>query len=239
MKKLNHFSKITKLKLFCLLFILLSVSVAFAQEDSSDLEDLQMIAQEPSNKSNSLQIESQNLNQNSNNESQNVTVSTNNLSQSELESMNAWELLDQLELSLKNSEERLQGLMQSSKSLENELLLTKTELENSKITLASLKAALLSNKDDTSVVISELGQLSEKIKSLQEIIDSLSNSLSSVRKRARTISYVELGVCVPCLVLGCLPIWTDGQQNIRNLLLGIGATGTTAGVATFIVTFRF
>lgn len=235
MKKLNHFSKITKLKLFCLLFILLSVSVAFAQEDSSDLEDLQMIAQEPSNKSNSLQIESQNLNQNSNNESQNVTVSTNNLSQSELESMNAWELLDQLELSLKNSEERLQGLMQSSKSLENELLLTKTELENSKITLASLKAALLSNKDDTSVVISELGQLSEKIKSLQEIIDSL----SSVRKRARTISYVELGVCVPCLVLGCLPIWTDGQQNIRNLLLGIGATGTTAGVATFIVTFRF
>lgn len=235
MKKLNHFSKITKLKLFCLLFILLSVSVAFAQEDSSDLEDLQMIAQELSNKSNSLQIGSQNLNQNSNNESQNVTVSTNNLSQSELESMNAWELLDQLELSLKNSEERLQGLMQSSKSLENELLLTKTELENSKITLASLKAALLSNKDDTSVVISELGQLSEKIKSLQEIIDSL----SSVRKRARTISYVELGVCVPCLVLGCLPIWTDGQQNIRNLLLGIGATGTTAGVATFIVTFRF
>lgn len=235
MKKLNHFSKITKLKLFCLLFILLSVSVAFAQEDSSDLEDLQMIAQELSNKSNSLQIESQNLNQNSNNESQNVTVSTNNLSQSELESMNAWELLDQLELSLKNSGERLQGLMQSSKSLENELLLTKTELENSKITLASLKAALLSNKDDTSVVISELGQLSEKIKSLQEIIDSL----SSVRKRARTISYVELGVCVPCLVLGCLPIWTDDQQNIRNLLLGIGATGTTAGVATFIVTFRF
>lgn len=235
MKKLNHFSKITKLKLFFLLFTSLFVSGVFAQEGSSDLESLQTIAQELSSKSNNSQTESQSSKQTSINESKNAMTSTNNLNQSELESMNAWQLLDQLELNLKASEEKLQALMQSSEKLEKELLNTKIELENSKTTLANLKAALLSNKDDTSIVISELGQLSEEVKSLQEIIDSL----SGVRNRARTISYVEIGVCVPCLVLGCLPIWTNEQQNIRNLLLGVGATGTSAGLATFIITIRF
>jgi glycerate kinase len=36
-----------------------------------------------------------------------------------------------------------------------------------------------------------------------------------------------------------LPIWTDEQKNIQNLLLGIGGTATAAGGFTFIFTITF
>ena len=60
-----------------------------------------------------------------------------------------------------------------------------------------------------------------------------------MKKRLRAASYVEFGVGVPCLVIGLLPIWTDEQQNIKNIFLGIGATGTAAGAATFVFTIHF
>ena len=108
-------------------------------------------------------------------------------------------------------------------------------MENSKKTLKELKQALLSNKEDTSVVVAELGDLYEKIKKLNELIASY----EKMKNRLRTTAYVELGVGVPCLILGCLPIWNDSQKNIQNLLLGIGATGTISGGAGFIFTIKF
>lgn len=60
-----------------------------------------------------------------------------------------------------------------------------------------------------------------------------------MKKRLRTTAYVELAVGVPCLVIGCLPIWTPEQQNIKNLFLGIGGTATSAGVLTFTFTITF
>ena len=62
---------------------------------------------------------------------------------------------------------------------------------------------------------------------------------TKMKKRLRTLSYVELGIGVPTLVLGCLPIWTNEQQNIRNLLLGIGGSFTAAGGITFTFTITF
>jgi hypothetical protein len=64
-------------------------------------------------------------------------------------------------------------------------------------------------------------------------------ALTKMKKRLRTTAYVELGIGVPCLVLGLLPIWTDEQKNIQNLLLGIGGTATAAGGFTFIFTITF
>jgi hypothetical protein len=98
-----------------------------------------------------------------------------------------------------------------------------------------LKQALISNKEDTSTVISELGLLYEKTKDLNEKVEQL----TKVKKRIRVTSYIELGVGVPCLVLGVLPIWTDQQKNIQNLLLGIGATATASGLVTFSFTLNF
>lgn len=60
-----------------------------------------------------------------------------------------------------------------------------------------------------------------------------------MKKRLRTTAYVELAVGVPCLVIGCLPIWTDEQKNIQNLLIGVGATSTIAGGVGFTFTLSF
>ena len=64
-------------------------------------------------------------------------------------------------------------------------------------------------------------------------------ALERIRKRARTVSYIELGIGIPCLIIGFLPIWTKEQQNIKNLFLGVGGTAITTGAATFVVTVRF
>lgn len=100
------------------------------------------------------------------------------------------------------------------------------------MTLQSLKSALISNKEDTSAVVAELGQLYEKIKKLNEVI----SSYSKMQKRLRVSSYVQFGVGLTCLGLGLFPIWKDDQKNIQNLLLGIGGTATASGIATFVMT---
>ena len=64
-------------------------------------------------------------------------------------------------------------------------------------------------------------------------------ALTKMKKRLRTTAYVELAVGVPCLVIGCLPIWTPEQQNIKNLLLVVGGTATAAGAFTFTFTITF
>jgi len=215
--------------------LLCLVSPAFAQEDSSDLEEFQRTALELSNKSNNSQKKSENLNQSYKPELSSVNSSKDNLTQSELESMNPFELLDLLEMKLDKAQKNYEEAAKSSLSFEEGLLNTKIELENSKKTLKELKQALLSNKEDTSVVVAELGELYEKIKKLNELVVSY----EKMKKRLRTTAYVELAVGVPCLVIGCLPIWTDEQQNIKNLLLGIGGAATAAGGFTFAFTINF
>lgn len=215
--------------------LLCLVSPAFAQEDSSDLEDSQKTALELSNRSNSSQKKSENLSQSYKPELSSANSSKDNLTQSELESMNPFELLDLLEMKLDKAQENYEEAAKSSLSFEEGLLNTKIELENSKKTLKELKQALLSNKEDTSVVVAELGELYEKIKKLNELVVSY----EKMKKRLRTTAYVELAVGVPCLVMGCLPIWTDEQQNIKNLLLGIGGAATAAGGFTFAFTINF
>ena len=89
--------------------------------------------------------------------------------------------------------------------------------------------------EDTNLLKVQL-EINEKLaRQAQEEVAALKN----MKKRLRTASYVELGIGVPCLVLGLLPIWTDEQQNIKNLLLGIGGTATASGGVTFIFTITF
>lgn len=227
--------KSTKAFLSSLLLCLFCVFPVFSVEDTSDLQEFQKIAQELSSSSqvsqSNLKVSSQNLTQ----EYNNVTNSKDSSTNLDLSSMNPFELLDLLELNLNKADLRLKEATRYSMSLEQDLLNTRIELDNSKKTLLSLKQALISNKEDTSNVISELGILYEKTKDLNEKVDQL----TKVKKRIRTTSYIELGIGVPCLVLGVLPIWTDQQKNIQNLFLGIGATATASGLVTFSFTLNF
>lgn len=227
--------KSTKAFLSSLLLCLFCAFPVFSVEDTSDLQEFQKIAQELSSSSqvsqSNLKVSNQNLTQ----EYNNVTNSKDSSTNLDLSSMNPFELLDLLELNLNKADLRLKEATRYSMSLEQDLLNTRIELDNSKKTLLSLKQALISNKEDTSNVISELGILYEKTKDLNEKVDQL----TKVKKRIRTTSYIELGVGVPCLVLGVLPIWTDQQKNIQNLFLGIGATATASGLVTFSFTLNF
>ena len=224
-----------KRNLFVLLFLLSLVLPVFAQDDLSVLEELQKTALELSNKSNSSQEKLNNLRQNSKTELPNVNNSKANSEELNLESMNPFELLDQLEMKLNLAEANFLAATQYSKNLEGDLSNTKTELLNSKITLQNLKNALISNKEDTSAVVAELGKLYEKVKSLNEAI----SSYTKMQRRLRVTSYVEIGIGITCLGLGLAPIWKDEQKHIQNLLIGIGGATTASGIASFSMTINF
>ena len=226
---------LTKKLLFVLALSFLCALPVFSQEDTSVLEELQMTALELSSNSNNSQDSTTNSMKSSNQTSSDVSLSKDNLTESEMASMNPFELLDLLEQNLNKADSRLKEATQYSMNLEQDLLNTKIELSNSKTTLEELKKALLSNKDDTSTVIAELGLLYERVKRLNEEVALY----TKMKQRLKTVSYFELGVGVPCLVLGLLPIWTDEQKNIQNLFLGIGSTATISGVFTFTFTITF
>lgn len=223
-----------KLSLVLALLLLFAFQV-FSQEDIVELKELQKIALELNSESSSSQSKSEILKQNCNLELNNANSLKDNLSQSEMDLMNPFELLDQLEMTLNEAQKNYEAAIKSSLSLEKDLLNMKLELENSQKTLEELKKALLSNKDDTSYLVSELGELFEKVKNLNEVLESY----KKIQKRLKTLSYFELSVGVPCIILACLPIWTEDQKKIKNLLLGTGTASAAFGLMTFTFTINF
>lgn len=227
--------KLLKKLSLVLVLLLLFVSQVFSQEDIVELKELQKIALYMSSDLNSSQNKLESLNQNCNIELNNASNLKDSLSQSEMDLMNPFELLDQLEMTLNEAQKNYEVAIKSSLSLEKDLLNMKLELENSQKTLEELKKALLSNKDDTSYLVSELGELFEKVKKLNEVLESY----KKIQKRLKILSYFELSIGVPCIVLACLPIWTEEQKNIKNLLLGTGTASAASGLITFTFTINF
>ena len=227
--------KLLKKLSLVLALLLLFVSQVFSQEDIVELKELQKIALELNSESSSSQSKSEILKQNCNLELNNANNLKDSLSQSEMDLMNPFELLDQLEMTLNEAQKNYEAAIKSSLSLEKDLLNMKLELENSQKTLEELKKALLSNKDDTSYLVSELGELFEKVKKLNEVLESY----KKIQKRLRNLAYFELSVGVPCIILACLPIWTEEQKNIKNLLLGTGTASAASGLMTFTFTINF
>lgn len=227
--------KLLKKLSLVLALLLLFVSQVFSQEDIVELKELQKIALELNSESSNSQSKSETLKQNCNLELNNASSLKDSLSQSEMDLMNPFELLDQLEMTLNEAQKNYEVAIKSSLSLEKDLLNMKLELENSQKTLEELKKALLSNKDDTSYLVSELGELFEKVKKLNEVLESY----KKIQKRLKILSYFELSVGVPCIILACLPIWTEEQKNIKNLLLGTGTASAASGLMTFTFTINF
>lgn len=227
--------KLLKKLSLVLALLLLFVSQVFSQEDIVELKELQKITLELNSESSNSQNKSEILKQNCNLELNNASNLKDSLSQSEMDLMNPFELLDQLEMTLNEAQKNYEVAIKSSLSLEKDLLNMKLELENSQKTLEELKKALLSNKDDTSYLVSELGELFEKVKKLNEVLESY----KKIQKRLKILSYFEVSVGVPCIILACLPIWTEEQKNIKNLLLGTGTASAASGLITFTFTINF
>lgn len=227
--------KLLKKLSLVLALLLLFVSQVFSQEDIVELEELQKIVLELNSESSSSQSKSEILKQNCNLELNNANNLKDSLTQSEMDLMNPFELLDQLEMTLNEAQKNYEAAIKSSLSLEKDLLNMKLELENSQKTLEELKKALLSNKDDTSYLVSELGELFEKVKKLNEVLESY----KKIQKRLKILSYFEVSIGVPCIILACLPIWTEEQKNIKNLLLGTGTASAASGLMTFTFTINF
>ena len=227
--------KLLKKLSLVLALLLLFVSQVFSQEDIAELKELQKIALYMSSDLSSSQSKSETLKQNCNLELNNASNLKDSLSQSEMDLMNPFELLDQLEMTLNEAQKNYEVAIKSSLSLEKDLLNMKLELENSQKTLEELKKALLSNKDDTSYLVSELGELFEKVKKLNEVLESY----KKIQKRLKILSYFEVSIGVPCIILACLPIWTEEQKNIKNLLLGTGTASAASGLMTFTFTINF
>ena len=103
-----------------------------------------------------------------------------------------------------------------------------------------------SQLQDLGIVNEQLGLATQETESLKIQIEAnlrLASKMAEeiaayekMKKRLRTTAYIELAVGVPCLVIGCLPIWTDEQKNIQNLLIGVGTTSTIAGGVGFTFT---
>lgn len=89
--------------------------------------------------------------------------------------------------------------------------------------------------EDTTLLRTQLEINENLAKKAQEEL----NVALRVKQRIRFASYVELGIGIPTLILGCLPIWTDEQKNIQNLLIGVGAASTIAGGVGFTFTLSF
>ena len=106
-----------------------------------------------------------------------------------------------------------------------------------------------SQLQDLGIVNEQLGLATQETESLKVQIEAnlrLASKMAEeiaayekMKKRLHTTAYIELAVGVPCLAVGCLPIWTDEQQNIKNLFLGVGSTATVAGGFTFVFTITF
>ena len=106
-----------------------------------------------------------------------------------------------------------------------------------------------SQLQDLGIVNEQLGLATQETESLKIRIEAnlkLASKMAEeiavyqkMKKRLRATAYVELAAGVPCLIMGCLPIWTEEQQNIRDLFLGIGGTATAASGFTFAFTITF
>lgn len=260
-------SKSIKAFLLSLVLSLFFVSPVFAQEDLSDLEEFQNLANSLNQESYWQEVKQiQSLtdlllrdiysNPAETTDQQSLMLLRNYSAQmksSEFASKKLSEQLKVLQLAQKTSNQVMENMLKQSTTL---LTWQSTTLNNMKLLLASYNRLLEitqkifnSQQQDVQLAIEEISKTTQQAEDLKlnlNIIQSLANkqaeeiaALKKVQKRIKIASYVELGVGVPCMVLGFLPIWTDEQKNIQNLLLGIGLTGTAAGVVTFSFTIPF
>lgn len=184
-------------KLFLLdVFMLLALPLA---SESQNVNQEQLLQKQIVQSQNST-TELSSSNQTSQIELQNVNCSESNLNQSEITSMTAYQLLDNLEARQTKLSTRIMTLQQSSKNLESELLTMRIELNSSIELCEQLRTALKSNKEDTSTIIEELGNLQEQITQLETNLQLITQK----RDNWRLATFIGIPVSICLSILGTL-----------------------------------
>jgi len=174
--------------------------------------------------SNNNSNESTNWNLSFQNELGKLNISNNSLDQSTVESMDALELLDNLDKQLMTLQLQVETLTSSSKNLETELLSTKEQLKNSITKCSQLKTALISNRDDTGTIAKELGEIVERVRGLEEKIEYY-------KKRLKRATIVEnITIPLPGLSLMTVGIIEIANGNNSRGIKYIEAGAITLGV---------
>lgn len=255
-------------KLLSILFVAFSLLAPLsAQADSSDLEEFQQLANSLSTES--FSAETQQINSlmslileevRSNPES--------NLDEQSLKELEQYESLvkseSYVQMPLSNQLRLMKDSIKKYESLTKDISKQRTTQSTWQLNVLNYMNQLFEHMSKLSMITEKIikSQNDDLALALKEWntamsdLDFLKNQLSvsealarkqaeeieamrRIKKRVRVASYIELGIGIPTLVIGCLPIWTSEQKNIQNLLLGIGGSMTAAGATGFIFTFTF
>lgn len=221
-------------KILTILLLLFLLFPSFSADGYQDVtNDFLNTTNQMQQSKNSTQT-SPNSKDNLNSESKMQNNLSSNLMQSELESMNAWELLENLEKSIASLQSKATTLQLLSENLNFELNNMKIELLNSKNTCKNLKIALTSNKDDTSEIIKVAGELQSQIEELNDRILLSEKKLNNSHKISN-ISFPIVFASGMATGVGCFMIYKAAIDN-DNELLKNGLTITSIGLASFIGT---
>lgn len=204
----------TKRKLFVfvlsLVFVLFHSQQAFAQEDTSDLEYWNEIAQELTVPTPNLLTPLPDLKVNLQPELLNVTTTSSDLEQSSLDLMDAWEMFDLCEQKVNSLELRCQTLSSYSKSLEDVIQPLTIEVSSLKNDLKNTRNALQSNKGDTHNALALAGEFYEQVKALEERV------AYAERKSRNNYIYGNVVTPIPGLLLMTYGLIEMGKGNTDN-----------------------
>ena len=177
-----------------LLFSLLCSPLLAVDTEYVDI-DINTFLELPKLELENLNQDALNLSQSSQSELLKLIESNQSLQPSDLESMNAFQLLETLEESYNKALMNFEAAVQYSQKSESELLDMRIRFNNCKILLESYKKALISNKDDTHYILGELVKLSEDIKRLEFEVDQLTRKVNLYKQTTiwGTIGGIILG----------------------------------------------
>lgn len=237
LKKEKNYSKKFLKKILSILFVgVLYASPVLSEGIQSQLKNQTVMPQKSAdNLQNNLIISKNNIMI----ESKNATSSNNLLNKQELESMDAWTLLDNLDQTISNLEQKVttQDLLLANS--ESELLNMKTELLNSKQLVKTLKEALISNKDDISVVIKVAGELQSEIDLLMQKLKLFENRF----KRSHIYSNISNPILLGTGIVGGIGSYmlfkgvsNNNSEMIKTGSIMLGVSG--ASLITFEITFN-
>lgn len=141
----------------------------------------------------------------------------------------------QLTLQLQALEIQSDSLEKTNSELEQQLNSSKNTIDSLKKNLESYKQALISNKDDTSYIVGLFADAQKELDDIKIYVAKLEKDKRHLRNTRITAT------AIGCLGIGCC-ILTNNisvDDNIKNLLNGLGIGMATAGGLTLGISFIF